>query len=86
MDYLNKDEPTEMKREFVIELIDKFFDHFTPLQREAINFQVIFYRNIIYLLNYFLYILKIIVHQLGLTSRWFHQSKVDCKRYWRFLN
>ena len=40
MQQFNKDEPTELKRDAFIDLINTIFRQFSPLQREAIIFQV----------------------------------------------
>ena len=46
MQYFNKDESTDVKRETFIEIINQMFlNEFSPLQREAITFQVSKFKN-----------------------------------------
>jgi len=40
LQHFNKDEPSDLKRETFVELINTIFDQFSSLQRESIIFQV----------------------------------------------
>ena len=48
MQYFNKEEPTDVKREMFTNIINQMFRNtFSPLQREAITFQVSKFKNVV---------------------------------------